>query len=288
MSNPTNPRDAELGADAIGRLQAASSGGGTVKYADTVTELRNIDGGSVGWVAVLFGYNIRGDAGGGIFYWDSASAADNKGTTINKSFANSAGWRRITEGGISVRVFGARGNGSSNDWNAIQAAINYVAGLDPEGGVVNLPPGTYRITQSLDMKKSVSLNGSGGRSSVIKAELNPTFTAAIKFADKTSFGNSVLRDLNIEGVNGAGKIGIENVVSYVETDEVYGITIENCLIRGFEVGMHFRQARTLTIVGNWIQDVSRGIELIGRNLLCHITRNKIVKGLEVGKSQAHS
>ena len=60
---------------------------------------------------------------------------------------------------VSVKDFGATGDGSTNDTAAIQAAINYVAS---NGGVLTLPSGTY-MSDSLQVTPTASfkINGTG-------------------------------------------------------------------------------------------------------------------------------
>jgi hypothetical protein len=99
----------------VGKVAAAFSGSGSLQYADSVPELRNITGGSLGWIAILGGCVNRGDGGGGVFYWDSVSAPDDGGTILNSGSGNSAGWRRIYYGALSVRWFGASGAGQNDD-----------------------------------------------------------------------------------------------------------------------------------------------------------------------------
>ncbi len=48
---------------------------------------------------------------------------------------------------VSVKDFGAVGNGIVNDTAAIQAAINYVSAVS--GGMIYIPAGSYRITDTL-------------------------------------------------------------------------------------------------------------------------------------------
>ena len=61
--------------------------------------------------------------------------------------------------------YGAAGNGTTDDYASIRNAINAAAGT---GGTVFLPTGTYRISQSLEMKSNVSIVGSGPGKTIIK------------------------------------------------------------------------------------------------------------------------
>lgn len=61
---------------------------------------------------------------------------------------------------VSARDFGAVGDGVADDTAAIRKALDSVA---PGGGIVNLPAGAYRITDSLKVPQGVTLLGEGAR-----------------------------------------------------------------------------------------------------------------------------
>src|SRR5256885_12656293 len=92
---------------------------------------------------LLLGYNTPGDGGGGSFYWHGASTErDNVGTIIAPDTSLPAGrWKRLIEGPLSVRWFGARGDGVAPDeTSAVQAAIDAAIGVK---GTVLFPARTY-------------------------------------------------------------------------------------------------------------------------------------------------
>ena len=76
----------------------------------------------------------------------------------SKAFQNSKNLNGI----VSVLQFGAVGDGSTNDTDAIQAAINYVAAIPFSGGTVTFPSGgVFRFT-ALEFPASTSGNTNGG------------------------------------------------------------------------------------------------------------------------------
>jgi hypothetical protein len=64
--------------------------------------------------------------------------------------------------GLNVKNYGALGNYSNDDTNAINAAIS--ASQSAGGGVVFFPPGTYKITSTIVVPGGVSLLGCGSGS----------------------------------------------------------------------------------------------------------------------------
>lgn len=85
---------------------------------------------STSYNVLLNGYYANGDGGGGQFYGVTGAAAgtyvENGGTVILPTGGNgSSAWLRIIDGPINIRWFGATGDGVTDDYTAIQAAINY-------------------------------------------------------------------------------------------------------------------------------------------------------------------
>lgn len=129
--------------------------------ASTVKELKKIVPKENSAIVMLEGYYSVNDGGGGMFYWDSSDESEsNDGTVIAPDgFDQKVGrYKRIYEPQhINVKWFGAKGDGSSDDTRAIQAAID---ALPAAGGEVILPGGKYIITDTLNIG-----DGDGSRSS---------------------------------------------------------------------------------------------------------------------------
>lgn len=115
---------------------------------------------------VLAGYYAPGDGGEGTFVWDSAAVTtggseipDNLGTFIKPTAVASATpgrWIRVYDGNrISVKWFGAKGDGVTDDYVPIQYALNH--GAQNGQGTVYFPAkyyngarnGLYAVSQSL-------------------------------------------------------------------------------------------------------------------------------------------
>lgn len=62
---------------------------------------------------------------------------------------------------VSVKDFGAVGNGVADDTAAIQACLDAVQTSSALGGTAYLPAGEYKITSTLDLPANVSLEGDG-------------------------------------------------------------------------------------------------------------------------------
>ena len=108
--------------------------------------------------------------------------------------------RRLQGGGlgnlgvVSVKDFGAKGDGVTDDTHAFEAAEE---ALPLSGGTIIVPPGTYIIAYRM-RKPGVVLQGSGWNSTVLKTR--PNATKLIDDCPVRIFGDyCVVRDLQIDG-----------------------------------------------------------------------------------------
>jgi hypothetical protein len=105
----------------------------------------------------VLGYYTAGDEGGGGFYWDAAStSADDNGVTILPTGHTGPGrWKRILEDNLSVRFFGATGDGVTDDSAAWIAADAFV--LINGGGKVSIPSdGVWFLNNDVDASSNVA------------------------------------------------------------------------------------------------------------------------------------
>lgn len=157
---------------------------------------------------------------------------------------------------ISVKDFGAVGNGIADDRKAIQDCIDY---CNSSGGVVYLPKGTYKILDSLVLYTGSIMHGESFRSVAINASL------ANKSAIRTQYGenptytertfNWDLRDFRIVGTNAANSIGLNfGNVGYANLKDVF--------IQSFKIGLFCSQRTYYTFFNNLtIQDCEIGADL---------------------------
>jgi hypothetical protein len=130
-----------------------------------------------------------------------------------------------TRGAVSVRDFGAKGDGESDDYPAIQAAIDaatFGKGPFKSGPAVYFPPGTYRSSRTIELKKTVRLFGDGSGlpwSSTAALVFPPGVTGIVvhraetigsgREATPTTGGDgSIIEGLRILGSKGARAHGI--------------------------------------------------------------------------------
>lgn len=121
---------------------------GMAPWISNIATLRTIVGAANQRINLL-GHAATGDGGGGLFYWDGASsAADDNGMTILPTGHTGTGrWRRVIFDFVSVRWFGAKGDGTTDDLAAIQAAINWVKNNGRDKRVV--ADGTFAVSNKI-------------------------------------------------------------------------------------------------------------------------------------------
>jgi parallel beta-helix repeat protein len=130
-----------------------------------------------------------------------------------------------------VRVFGAQGNGSADDTNAIQNAINAC----PADGTVNFSPGNY-LVRGLHLKSSCTYAGFSGSVITLSAQNGFVFDA------------SEQSNIHITGLafDGNGKGGAFIAQGYAP---IRNLQIENCDFRNVVSSAWF--PANLTIVSTW-------------------------------------
>jgi hypothetical protein len=215
-------------------------------WADTLTDLRGLVGSDTTTlskpVAVMGGYASVGDGGGGVFYWDkSSSSGDDGGTIIVPTGSTTGRWLRLYTGNISVRWFGAKGDGTSNDKPAIQAAIDSIAASGAQGGTVYFPPGDYKITTGLTAGSTGKLYtfagaGPSGYSALLSHGVSriivPVGVTGLTYGPASSshyVGAPVMHDLCFQGPGGtadASTIG-------VRLQNVSGFRLHDCTFADF-------------------------------------------------------
>lgn len=139
---------------------------------------------------VCAGYSTPGDGGGGIFAWHPNSGfSDNGGTHLTSTGGMGTGtWDRIfDEGYLSIKWFGAKGDGVTDDTTAINNCI--AASGTPEyynlvDILVPASPTAYMVSSTITMTYKVRLVSPGANLQAMSGFA--ANTAIIKIADSFS------------------------------------------------------------------------------------------------------
>lgn len=137
---------------------------------------------------------------------------DNEGTILKPDYGTYNGigrWIRQEQSMVSVRWFGAKGDGTTDDTDAIQSTINYCRTFK---NIVHIPQGDYKVSNQftvpstltgvafgacLDIKTSISIIGDG----IGKSILSAANTADTVFASSEQY----VLNVTIEGLSIIGK-----------------------------------------------------------------------------------
>jgi hypothetical protein len=179
----------------------------SVRTVDALRALRPEQAAPVVWVG---GYYRAGDGGGGRFVWDpSCAEVEDGGLFIASEHAGEGRWRRQVGRALSVKAFGARGDGATDDTPALQAALDGLA--KTTASTLRFPRGTYRLATTSHLPyrtgnrvllslgelpldgRAVHLSGSRAR---LFSEISPD--SAVMLHVRTAFSRLVVSGLVFE------------------------------------------------------------------------------------------
>lgn len=159
------------------------------------------------------GYYAAGDGGGGHYWLDSSdtTSADNGGTIIVA--ADGGRWKLIYSGDVTLKQFGAKGDGTTNDQPSIQAAINSGVGLYATAG-------TYKVNSALlcsaetflihgDSDSTIFDFSSGGALNIISS-----VTSLPDMSANLSAGENAISFTSAHGLSRGDVIALYNPTDY--------------------------------------------------------------------------
>jgi Pectate lyase superfamily protein len=197
----------------------------------------------------------------GYFQRDSdVVTADNGGTVIVD--ASGRRWKRVFDGAVSVKWFGAVGDGVTDDTAAIQAALN--------SGVLQIyfPEGTYLFKNLTIPNSRMVLFGDGKWKTILQCA-NPVSTdygiASSAYVNNSTFGSEpvTLRNLCVNG---------SNLVSYPLAIYGYYSDVDTCRVVNAKAGGH-----ALKFTANGISESACSTTLVENKLI-----NSILTGGDGG------
>lgn len=159
------------------------------RVVDSIAALRGLDKTKY-TRAFVTGYYAASDGGGGAYQLDPAdtTSTDNSGTIIVAS--DGGRWKLQFTGPLSVKQFGAKGDGTTNDSAAFQACVD---AIDPSGDIY-VPEGTFVLNTAINIAAvSGSDSGLTIRGNGIGSRIQPG--AAV-----TNLFNITGKNIRIEGI----------------------------------------------------------------------------------------
>jgi len=241
------------------RIAAESAAGNNWHHFNTVASVQAAIIPSLVTNIETSGYYVPGDEGGGKYR--RVTSEPSHGGKI-QSFDGA--WWELAESRPSIKMFGAKGDGLSDDAPALGNALNYCYSrlLAPE---LHIPSGYYKIEQFIpDVSKSITITGDGPRVSMLmlhggNSTLNIRGTTSR--ATDVTFSNFSLNASNM--VSGALALRVDFAQSTLFSD---------FMVYDPYNGIHIRQAGETTFRDSGIDGTIRGefgIYAYGEN----VTRN---------------
>jgi hypothetical protein len=177
---------------------------------DTISELQNLTGAEAEDVVRLLGRTSAGDGAEGLYYWvagdqsssvttdEVTASAGNGGIWVAPSTdltGASGAWKRANIDAVSVKWYGAIGDNTADDTDAVQAAIAGANSVSSK--TVYFPAGTYKCDEQLILNSGARWIGDGPALSTVKFDSGLGNNIAIRTAT-TSGTINVFDQSNIE------------------------------------------------------------------------------------------
>ncbi|MFD0712898.1 glycosyl hydrolase family 28-related protein [Paenibacillus sp. GCM10027626] len=216
-------------------------------------------------VKTLFYVKDQGQEG--VFRYDKADAetADNTGTVLVS--ASGARFKRVFEGALNIKWFGAKGDDVADDTQAIQKCMNAA-----KNGTVYIPEGLYKVTSPIRVPELTSVCGDGYAS-----KLHGHACDCLSFDLSNGLSPIVVEKFAILGDEAADYTAI--VVPGAQTlQRTTGITFSNIYIAYYGTGMSLRGLWHSRVYGCYMNEVWDGIKLIGQSVKNVIDSCQIIRG----------
>jgi len=161
-------------------------------------------------VVFVVGATFPGDGGQGLFRFKPNGIVSDDNGTVLAARNGRGGWLREYSGSVNARWFMAKGDGVTDDVEAISSALRSLAAKG--GGGLYFPSGTYLISRHIDIISHVRYHGEG-KGSIIKSHPSSTDNM-MGSLEPSNATHVIVRDLSFDGNVG----GVANFPS----DDGYG------------------------------------------------------------------
>lgn len=189
-----------VGFDQLGRIQfyppaTTAITGSAAQFASVaLLRLGSVAAVTNGTAVVTSGYYSAGDGGGGTFVWNSTSTdADNGGTIIQVTGVVTGRWLLSYSNSLSVKQFGAKCDGSTND----TTAINNAAAVG--SAFLVFPTGTTTMASSVNPTAGQTWSGYGATLKMIASQPNFTRLVSIAYTGASDSNQTTIEGLTLDG-----------------------------------------------------------------------------------------
>ena len=157
---------------------------------------------------------------------------------------------------ISVKDFGAVGDGVTDDTTAIQAAIDAVYGLG--GGRLLFPAGTYKVSAApLTLRDKVQLIGAGSQCTTLDFSAQAAFASNSGFINLMGGGLGALQSVTASASEGATAITVSGSgiaagdMIQIRSTEFYDGHPEPITAVAYSASTAYTKGQIVNVNGNW-------------------------------------
>lgn len=222
LAAPEGSSDAARLIDVLNATVNPSVWTGNTLVADTIAVLRALTGVAEGTYIFVAGYYVKGDLGGGWFYYSSGSSATQDNGAVITPNTLPGRFLRVVPPVAIPQMWGAKADGSTDDRTAIQACHDWLytnRGFTNHGfsgsasvAYLHFPAGVYRLASTVNVNSYTTIAGE-------RASFKPDSGVAA-FTFTSSYQNRINNIVVI-----GGSWGLKFETGNVDTSTV---TIENC------------------------------------------------------------
>lgn len=223
-----------------------------------------------GMTVVTQGYYEPGDGGGAVYVVRKKTDEDKDNTGAIHFLQDGICAKLIIESVVSVKWFGAKGDGRTDDTEAIQRAIDYLFTAG-NSGTITVPLGTFIFT-SICVKTGLTFKGDGG---TLKLKENTCVESSANYylIHNTGYSNVIYENLIIDGNRGVNNqfkvadaitaVGPETIVrgckiynapdsGIMFSDAPGGRCIDNFIDTGGDVGIYMNAPEVIPARGDMV------------------------------------
>lgn len=143
------------------------------------------------------GYYTANDNGNAVYVWNATSmATDNGGTIIQPTGVMTGRFLLRSQGFLSAKQFGAKGDGATDDTTALNNLVTFINTAG--GGLVYIPLGTYLTSTGLAFSTgNVTVKGDGIGVTIIKVT---AYADCVRFSNGYPASTSILSNITFTDI----------------------------------------------------------------------------------------
>ena len=188
---------------------------------------------------------------------------------LERQFAN---YHAITSGYVTPEMFGAKGDGVTDDTEALKKAVTH-------SKLVLIPKKTYVISSRIDIPSNTTISGEGKESVIIASGGFPSATEMFRVNTKSNISVSNLTISGNSAVNVRGE-SYNDINGIHPFDIIKGtnITIKNCIFKDniYAAVRTMQNCSDISITDTQFADVDCGFIALGSGNLANLTIERCV------------